>query len=412
MRRGLPLIGSFITLSTLLAACGPAGAWSGATSPTGSVINVGAIVSLTGSQATDGLMVRDGYLFCQNWINAKGGITVQGIGHPISIEIEDDQSRPSLAADATERLISTNHVSLLLGPSGSATTLKAAPVAERHQVPMVAPGGSSDAFLNSQYHYVFSVLAPDSSQLQAVIDMALAQTPRPQTVAFLFASDSTSEPIAAAGGAYAAARGLVVLSGLSYTTGVNDFRVLLAAVAAQNPDLIIEAGHSSESVRTVQQAQQMNVQPKLLAFTNGPGAPVFTNTLHKSANYATGTTQWTPAARNPTSYFLDSFHYSLAFAAQFGHLPDQHAAAATAACLTLEVAIESANSALPQWVRDSLAVVDLNTFFGEIKFDSRGANTAKPVYVEQVQAGRTVLVWPPAVASARPRYPDPGWAKR
>ncbi len=412
MQRRIPVLGLFVTLSTILGGCGQASFLPGTPALTGSVINVGAIVSLTGSQATDGQMVKEGYLFCQDWINAKGGITLQGNGHPLSIEIEDDQSRPSLAADATERLISGNHVSLLLGPSSNATTLKAAPVAERHQIPMVAPGGSSDALLNSQYHYVFSVLAPDSRQLQGVIDMALAQTPRPQSVAFLFASDSVSQPIAAAGGAYATARGLNVLSGLSYSTGVNDFRGPLGAAAAQNPDLIIEAGHPLESVRTVQQAQQMNIQPRLLAFTNGPGTKGFTATLGKWANYATGTTQWTPAARNPVSYFLDSFHYSLAFRGQFGHLPDQHAAAATAACLTLEVAIESANSALPQWVRDSLGVIDLNTFFGEIKFDSRGANMVKPVYVEQVQAGRTVLVWPPAVASAAPRYPDPGWAKR
>ena len=80
--------------------------------------------------------------------------------------------------------------------------------------------------------------------------------------------------------------------------------------------------------------------------------------------------------------------------------------------IPLDVAIEQANSALPQWVRDSLGVLDMKSFFGEIKFDGRGANMAKPVYVQQVQAGQTVLVWPPKIASARPRYPDPGWAKR
>ena len=63
-------------------------------------------------------------------------------------------------------------------------------------------------------------------------------------------------------------------------------------------------------------------------------------------------------------------------------------------------------------MRDALAATDLNTFFGQIKFDDRGANAAKPVYVQQVQSGRAVLIWPPDVASARPRYPDPGWAKR
>jgi branched-chain amino acid transport system substrate-binding protein len=357
-------------------------------------------------------MVREGYLFCQDWINAKGGVVVKGIGHPLNIQIEDDQSRPSLAADATERLISKEHVSLLLGASSNSTTAKAAPVAERHQVPMVSPGGSADGIFNAQYHFLFSVLAPDSRQLQAILDMALAQTPKPQTVSILFASDSQSGAMATAGAQYAAAQGLSVVSGVSYPSGVNDLRGQLGAVAAPGPDLIIEAGHPSESVRTVQQAQQMNIQPKLLAFSSGPGTYEFTSILHKSANYSAGATQWTPSARTPISYFVDSFHYSLAYSTKFGHLPDQHSAAATAACLTLEVAIEQANSTVPNWVRDSLGVIDLNTFFGQIKFDGRGANMAKAVYVQQVQGGRNILVWPPTLASARPRYPDPGWAKR
>lgn len=411
MRRSPAFIGSFVTLSSILAACTQA---TGPIAPPimGSPINVGAIVSLTGSQATDGQMVKEGYLYCQDWINAKGGVFVGGIGHPLNIQVEDDQSRPSLAADTAERLISKDHVSLLLGASSNSTTAKAAPVAERHQVPMVSPGGSADAIFNSQYHYLFSVLAPDSRQLQAIIDMALAQTPKPQSVSLLFASDSVSWAMATAGSAYATSQGLNVVSGVSYPTGLNDFRGQLGAAAAPGPDLIIEAGHPSESVRTVQQAQQMGIQPKLLAFTDGPGTYDFTSSLHKAANYAAGATQWTPSARTPISYFVDSYHYSLGYSAKFGHLPDQHSAAATAACLTLEVAIEQANSTLPQWVRDSLGVIDLNTFFGEIKFDDRGANLAKSVYVEQVLGGRNILVWPPNLASTRPHYPDPGWAKR
>src|SRR5260370_37117399 len=107
---------------------------------------------------------------------------------------------------------------------------------------------------------------------------------------------------------------------------------------------------------------------------------------------AAGRTRWPPAARNPISYFLDSFRYALAFAAQFGHMPDQHAGAATAACLTLEVAIERAASTEPAKVREALAATDLDTFFGQIKFDDRGANAVKPIYVQQVQSGFAVLI--------------------
>jgi branched-chain amino acid transport system substrate-binding protein len=408
VRRLRLLLAGLITLSAALAACAP-GAGS-ASRPTGAPIKVGAVLSLTGSQATGGQMAKEGYLFCQDWINAKGGVTVRGVGHPLNIDIVDDQSRPSIAATLTKQLIAQGD-HLLLGPSNDATTARAAPIAEQHQVPMLSSGASSDSIFNNHYHYLFSVLAPDSEQLQGVIDMALALNPRPQSVAILFASDSLSTEVADATSSYAQAKGLAVVYGGSYTLGVNDLSGPLGGAAGAGPDLLIEVGHPDESERTIQQAQQMKIQPKLLAFSSGPGTASFVQDLHKAANFSVGATQWAPAARNHFSYFLDSFHYSLQYAAEFGHLPDEHAAAATAACLTLEVAMEQANSTLPQWVRDALGVIDLHTFFGEIKFDDRGINAVKPVYVEQVQAGQTVLVWPPDIASARPRYPDPGWAK-
>jgi len=398
-----------IATSMVAAACSPHPAVI--SPPLGSPITVGTVLSLSGSQAASGQMAKEGFLYCQDWINDKGGINLKGVGHRLSLDIADDQSRPSIAASTTEHLISENHDSLLLGPSNDATAGRAAPVAEQHQVPMVSSGASSDAIFNNHYHYLFSVLAPRSRQLQGVVDMALAQDPKPQSVAILYASDSLSAEVANATAIYANAKGLPVVYGNSYPSGVNDVSGQLGAAAGAGAEIILEVGHPAESVRTIQQAQQMNIQPKLFGFSDGPGAERFTTDLRKAANFTVGATQWAPAARTPISYFLDSFHYALAFAAQFGHMPDQHAAAATAACLTLEVAIERAASTEPAKVRDALAAVDLNTFFGPIKFDDRGANAVKPVYVQQVQSGRAVLIWPPDVASARPRYPDPGWAK-
>lgn len=377
---------------------------------TGEPISVGAVLSLTGSQSTGGQMAKEGFLFCQNWINGNGGIRVQGIGHPLNIDMVDDESRPSIAGAMTQELIAQHHT-LLLGPTNDATAARAASVAEAHGVPMVSSGASSDAIFNNNYQHFFSVLSPDSRQFQDLIDMALTLNPRPQSVSLLFASDALSTEVAYATSGYAQAKGLNVVYGTSYPTGVNDLRAQLGAAAGPGPDVILEIGHASESITTMQEARQMGIQPKILGFTNGPGIGAFVSGLHKSANFSFGTTQWTPAVRTRGGDFLDSYHYALAYQSQFGHLPDDHAAAATAACLTLDVAIEQANSALPQWVRDSLGVIDMKTFFGPIKFDGRGINAAKPVYVEQVQSGQTVLVWPSDVASAWPHYPDPGWAK-
>src|SRR5256884_8247219 len=198
-----------IATSSLAAACSAAPAVI--SRPMGTVITVGAVLSLTGSQAASGQMAKEGYLYCQDWINAKGGIYLKGAGHRLSLDIADDQSRPSIAAATTERLISENHDTLLLGPSNDATASRAAPVAEQHQVPIVSSGASSDAIFNSHYPYLFSVLASRSRQLQGVVDMALAQNPKPQSVAILFASDSLSAEVANATAAYAQAKGLTMV---------------------------------------------------------------------------------------------------------------------------------------------------------------------------------------------------------
>ena len=402
-------IAALIAVGYLTASCSPTPVTI--LPPTGSAIQAGVVLSLTGSQSATGQMAKEGYLYCQDWVNAKGGIILNRVGHRLNLDIADDQSRPSVAASVTEQLISGNHDPLLLGPSNDTTARRVVPVAEQHQVPIVGGGVSSDSIFNNPYHYLFSVLAPHSGQLHGVIDMALTQDPKPVSVALIYASDSLSAEVANATAAYAQANGLTVVYGASYAPGVNDVSGPLRAVAGAGPDLILEVGHPAESIRTVQQARQMNIAPKLLAFSDGPETSRFITDLRNAANFSVGATQWVPAVRNPTSYFLDSFHYALAFAKRFGHAPDQYAAAATAACLTLEVAIERAGSIESAKVRDALAAIDLKTFFGRIKFDERGANTAKPIYVQQVQSGLTVLVWPPGVASARARYPDPGWAK-
>lgn len=147
-----------IAISSLTAACSPSPAVT--RPPTGTAITVGAVLSLTGSQSVTGQMAKEGYLYCQDWINGKGGITLKGVGHRLNLEVVDDQSRPSIAASITEQLISQNHDMLLLGPSNDATAGRAAPVAEQHQVPMVSGGVSSDAIFNNQYHYLLSGAGP------------------------------------------------------------------------------------------------------------------------------------------------------------------------------------------------------------------------------------------------------------
>ena len=76
-------------------------------------------------------------------------------------------------------------------------------------------------------------------------------------------------------------------------------------------------------------------------------------------------------------------------------------------------AIEKAGTLDPAKVRDGLAAIDLMTFYGQIRFDSRGVNTYKPMVVEQLQPdGKKYTVWPAAVAEKDALYPMAAWDKR
>jgi branched-chain amino acid transport system substrate-binding protein len=394
--------------SILLASCTSV---PGRPGPQGEAITIGAALALTGSLSDEGQYVQEGYYFCRDWINAKGGIYLRGAWHPLVITLRDDQSRASVSAQATEQLISQDHVSLLLGPVGNLAADRDAAVADAHAVPILL-GSSAEATFDRQFQYVFGVASPASHYLQGVVDMALSLSPAPQSAAILFANDTFSGDIANTLNAYATGKGLSVVYFDSYPAGTNDLRGKLAAIGAAAPDLVLEVGEAADSVVTMEQAQQLNVSARLFAFSSGPDSPGFLSDLKQTAEYVYSSTQWSASARLPISYFLTGKAYAAQYFAAYGHLPNAFSAAATAACLTAEVAMERAGSTEPKALRTALANLDLLTFYGEIRFDNRGLNVFKAMEVEQVQDGSTVVVWPPATATAHPRYPTPSWGKR
>jgi len=379
--------------------------------PQGDPIVIGAPLALTGSLSGEGQMAQEGYYFCRNWVNAKGGVYVGGAWHPLVVNVQDDQSRASVSAQVTERLISQDHVHLLLGPVGNLAADRDAAVAEAHQVPILLSSSAEGTF-NRQFQYVFGVASPASHYLQGVVDMALSLTPAPQSAAILFASDAFSSEVANDLNAYAATKGLNVVYFDSFPGGTNDLRGKLGAIAATAPDLVLGVGGPSDTVVTMEAARQLDVHPRLFAFTSGPGDPGFLSDMKQSAEYVYDSTQWAAGARLPIGYFLDGKTYAAQYLAAYGHRPDPYSAAGTAGCLALEVATERAGTTEPQAVRSALAALDLQTFYGEIRFDSRGLNVFKPMEVEQVQDGLAVVVWPPAAATGRPRYPMPAWDQR
>jgi branched-chain amino acid transport system substrate-binding protein len=384
--------------------------------PAQDTITFGAAVSLTGKTAKEGEYTRDGYNFAVDTINASGGITVGGKKYRIAVKYYDDETKSERTAQLIEKLVNEDKVTFILGPYGSAPSGTAAPICEKYRIPMIEANGSAESIFSKGYRYTFAVLSPAKLYLKGVIDLVMAKDKGVKTVAVLGENEPFSKEVASGAADYAKEKGLKVVYQELYPTGTQDVSALLTSIKGMNPDIILGAGHLQDSLLIVKQAKDLGVSPKAMGFSVGPSSPEFRANLKENADYIFGSTQWTEALKyNGDDPWKTPKGYAEAFRAKHPGYKDiaYQVAESSAAVIAFSRAIEKAGTLDPAKVRDAIASLDIMTFYGQIRFDSRGINTFKPMAIEQLQPdGRKYTVFPSTVAEKDALYPMPAWDKR
>jgi branched-chain amino acid transport system substrate-binding protein len=380
----------------------------------GSDIVVGAPLAATGGQSTEGALTKQGYDLWADWANRDGGIVVQGVRHRVRIVYADDAGRPDVSAQQTASLITNDRATFLLGPYGTTNTGADAVVAEKYRVPLMAANGAASQLYSQGLRYIFGVIASADQYQEAVIHMALSLDPTPGRMAILTADDAASLAITKGAVDYATAQGVKVVYLKQYPSGTTNLYDLVQQAKDTNPTIFVNSGHLLEAIAAHKAAKDLRLDAKMFAYAIGPAQPEFAKTLGPSADYVVTASPWTPEARYKASYYLSSAEYVAAYRKKFGTQlePTYLTAAATVSGVVLQLAIERAKSLDPEKVRDMLTTLDVNTFFGRIKFNSGGQNSYKNVLVEQIQNGQIQTIWPPEVAAATPEYPTPTWTAR
>src|SRR5437899_5202961 len=384
---GFRLAPVLVATAVLATACGTSS--TGNSPTTGAAIVFGAAGSLTGAQSKEGNLTKQGYDLWLDWIKQRGGIVVNNVKHPVEIKYEDDQSNPNLSATLVQKLITDEKAQFILGPYGSAATATDAIVAEKNGIPMVEANGAAQSIFNKGYKFTFGVLSPANKYLTGVLDMAATLNPKPTTIAMLAANDNSSVEVAKAVEDYAPSTGMQIVFNKSYPAAAPDVSGLISQAKAANPDIVMNSGHLAESIAINKAAKQLGLNAKIFAYSVGPSTPDFISALGADANYVYDGSQWTPQVKYNPSFYLSVSDYVKAYETKYSatDAPDYHVAESTAGCLAFEKAIENAGSLDPGKVRDALASLDVMTFFGQIKLDSRGLNLFKPMVVEQIQNG-------------------------
>ncbi|MGH3320546.1 MAG: amino acid ABC transporter substrate-binding protein [Streptosporangiaceae bacterium] len=405
--RSQPLVAA--GCAALLAAavgCGSKGSGGGAGGATsGDTLTLGASLSLTGSLAREGQLTKEGYQLCQDKVNAKGGVPVGGKKLKLKLKYQDDKSQPDTAAQIVDSY-NDQGVKLILGPYSSSLTEAAAAVIERDGQVMVDSAGADNKIFDHGYKRTFAVLSPATkyaaSMVKAVDDLA---KPKPKTIGILSADDGFSKTVAQGAIATAKKRGLKVVAKEYFPEGSTDVSSSLTKIRGKKPDVVLGSVHVAEGIAIIKQASELGVRPMGFAESVAPPTPDFAKTLGKKANGVLGSSQWTPQVTGSDKYFGTAEDYAKAIKRKFGHRPDYHDAEASAGCLALVLAVEKAGSTDPGKVRDALAALNTDTFFGHVQFNDKGMNVYKPMEVIQVQDGEVTTVWPKKDAEAEMIWP-------
>lgn len=372
------------------------------------VVTFGAALSLTGSRATEGRLVKDGYDFMVEHINAAGGIPVGNDQYQVAITYYDDESDPNTAVKLVEKLLVEDEVNFLLGPYSSSATFPASTVAEKYQVPMVEAHGAATTIFERGYQYIFATLNTVDQYFGNILQMADQLDPRPETIA-LISEDTLFPQLGVDGAAKMAEKlGIEVVYHENYPTGTKDLSSMLAAVRETNPDILLAGGYTGDMIMLARQAKEMGVEPKLFGFLLGPTLPGFTESLGDDSNYLVEPIQWSKNMPWQDSVFgWTAVDYARMFEEEYGYEPDYHPPQSSAALMVYYHALEKAGTLDRQAVRDAIAESDIMTFYGPVRFDEKGKNIGKGMAVVQIQDQKPVVVYPASVAEAALVYPRP-----
>ena len=380
-------------------------------------IVLGATLSLTGKYSAGGRHTKNGYDLAVARINERGGVKIGDKSYPLEIVYYDDESTPARGAQIAERLIKQDGVKYMLGPYSSGLTGAIAPVMEKYRVPMVQANGASLSLFNKGYKYLFGVLSTTQFYLKEAVNLAAQQArknggdPKTLKVAMAFENDPFSQDIRAGVVEDAQRHGMTIVIDDTLPPELDDMAGTLAKVKTLKPDLLVVSGHAKGAAIAVRQVAEMKVDVPMLAMTNCDSAGIIAQ-FGAKAEYILCASQWDRGLLYRDGWFGTAEDYARAFEEVYKHAPPYQSAESTAAVLTFVDAFQRAASLDPEKVRLAIAATNMQTFYGNIKFDSAGKNIAKPMVLYQVQGGKYKVVAPARWATSKPIHPAPAWGQR
>jgi branched-chain amino acid transport system substrate-binding protein len=225
-------------------------------------IKVGVGLALTGAGAPAGKMILASLELWRDDVNAKGGL----LGRQVELVHYDDQSNPSNVPGVYTKLITVDKVDLLMGPYATNFTAPAMPtIIQNNKMTISFTAIGINRHFNYPRYFSMVPVGPDGVDSFSIgfFEVAAAQKPKPQTVAFLAADAEFARSAVDAAREQAKKRGFRIVYDQSYPPSTTDFTPMVRAIQATNADIVYIGAYPPDNVGIVRAANEIGLNPKM-----------------------------------------------------------------------------------------------------------------------------------------------------
>jgi branched-chain amino acid transport system substrate-binding protein len=226
-------------------------------------IKIGFGIAETGPLGPNG---KSALLSMEIWAeetNAKGGL----LGRPVQLIHYDDQTNPSTVPGIYTKLLDVDKVDLIVGGYGTNMLAPAMPIVIQRKklfLGLYGLGVNSDFNYDRYFAMIPSGPEPKTAFTKGFFDTAMAQNPKPKTVAIVAADAEFSKNASDGARENAKKAGLNIVYDKSYPPATTDFSPIVRAIQATNPDLLVICSYPLDSVGMVLAANEAKLNPKMI----------------------------------------------------------------------------------------------------------------------------------------------------
>lgn len=389
---------------------------------TGDPIKIGTIYAMSGGSAAIGANILRGIDFAVAEINAAGGVD----GRPLEVVRGDHAGDAATGRSEAERLITQEHVDVMMGCHMSVVTEVVAQVCQQYQVPMITAISTLDRLSNEEHKdmdYFFRLCPLNSVYVEDMLmylrDSAEQTGEEIKTVAIFTDRAAIGQELIRCVELFKDQYGIELVVTVDYTSNATDLSAQVLALKQANPDAVLCDSYIGDATLFIQTLKEQNYSPKMIvAKANGFTDPSFITNLGSIANGVASVVEFNPDLTNGVEINEE-------FKKEFGVDMNGHSAESYTVVWLFKTAIEQAGSTDGAAVKDALANIDIQGQFpggrkivlpyDQIKFENYDLageahyrdNTSASVAIAQIQDGQWKTVWPFAFSDTKIVYPAP-----